>query len=112
MSERASEPVSAQRRRLRAAGKLILSLAILCLAAEGILRFAIFDQGNFARRYGHKLRNADHFASPNTDCYWKLQSTATPASKRKPTPDFDPILGWRGGRIREGDYALVDDDAN
>jgi hypothetical protein len=89
-------PGRARRVRLRGPALALAALLLALLTAEGALRFLVFSDGDFARRYGWRIRHAWAFTSRVSGRdYFALRAELSGPVAARSAPFPDPLLGWR-----------------
>lgn len=82
---------------------LILSLAGGLLCLEGILRWLLFSNQEWARHWGWGLRKAELYCSSESGTeYWKLHARFSGSDAVKRNRFFDPVLGWIDPQLEPG----------
>lgn len=92
------------RRRLRL---LVLALCAFggLLLVEGVARFLLFGESEFAREQGRPYRQPGLFAdSQLEDAHWLLMRKLTPPGRKITAPPHDSLVGWVNGKIEPGTY--------
>jgi len=90
----------------RVAARVLLVLAVSALALEGLLRWALFGEGELAGRLARRLdlRQPELFAAPWSSDYWRLRHRFGRTSAGW-IPNPDPALGWLPSEVEAGTYA-------
>ena len=97
---------SSTRTVLRLGARVLLVLAVSALSLEGLLRWALFGEGELAGRVARRLglRRAELYAAPWSSDYWRLRHRLGQTSAGW-IANPDPLLGWLPAEVEAGSYA-------
>lgn len=110
MSKNDTVPPESRGRWPRALLGVALGSALAFGAAEGVLRYLLFGQSDFARERGAALRKPGYFCDPNSDPdYHKLMRLWSPKRMGRGFVNRDPKLGWLAKPIQSPGYGHVDE---
>lgn len=98
----------------RSLRKLALRLALACAATLILLELAfravLFHDVPGMKATSARLRAPQNFFDRTDPDFWTASVLLTPAERLKPVPGYDPVLGWRGGRVAAETFEHQDEE--